>query len=63
MDSISEKLHVTNLKFMQLDLGDLDSVKEFAKKFPYDKVDILLNNAGMVIQERELSPQGVEMQF
>ena len=63
MDSITDKLQVTNLKFLQLDLGDLNNVKEFAKNFPYDKVDILLNNAGMVIQDRELSPQGVEMQF
>jgi NADP-dependent 3-hydroxy acid dehydrogenase YdfG len=41
---------------MQLDLNDLDSVKTFAEKFndQYSKLDILLNNAGiMALQKRE----------
>lgn len=52
MDKISKKLLVVNLKFIQLDLGDLESVKKFVEKFPYDKVDILMNNAGMSIPDR-----------
>ena len=35
---------------MQLDLNDLDSVKKFSNEFceKYDKLDILLNNAGIM---------------
>ena len=35
---------------MKLDLNDLNSVKDFAKEFneKYDKLDILLNNAGIM---------------
>src|SRR6056297_1743243 len=36
---------------MQLDLGDLDSVRSFAEKFKdkYKKLDVLLNNAGIMM--------------
>lgn len=52
--------------FMKLDLSDLNQVKEFATEFnkKYDKLDILLNNAGiMMIPTRTLSKDGYEMQF
>jgi len=41
---------VSNVEFMQLDLNDLNSVKKFAAEFnaKYDKIDILLNNAGIM---------------
>mmetsp|Transcript_35869 Transcript_35869/g.90369 ORF Transcript_35869/g.90369 Transcript_35869/m.90369 type:complete len:336 (-) Transcript_35869:444-1451(-) len=51
---------------MQLDLTDLKSVAAFADAFKakYKKLDILLNNAGvMAIKDRQLSKQGYEMQF
>lgn len=51
---------------MALDLNDLKSVKEFSVNFnaKYDKLDILLNNAGiMALPERETTAQGYEKQF
>jgi len=57
---------VDNLKFMPLDLNDLNSVKDFAANFDktYDKIDILLNNAGiMALPKRETTAQGFEKQF
>lgn len=39
------------LDIMQLDLADLDSVRTFAKTFGavYDKLDLLINNVGIMI--------------
>ena len=52
------------LEFMPLDLSDLQSVKSFAQDFKYDKIDILLNNAGiMALPKREETVQGFERQF
>ena len=55
----------TNLEFMQLDLNDLASVKQFAENFKgkYDRLDILVNNAGiMALPKRETTAQGLEKQ-
>ena len=57
---------VTNVEFMRLDLNDLTSVKAFTVEFgkKYDKVDILLNNAGiMSLQTRQETVQGFEKQI
>lgn len=48
---------------MELDLNDLNSVKAFAANFnaKYDKLDILLNNAGiMALPKKETTAQGYE---
>ena len=58
MNQIKNELKVENIEFMQLDLNDLASVRDFAENFnsKYDKIDILLNNAGiMALPERELT--------
>ena len=41
---------VNCIEFMQMDLSDLNSVKDFANEMNnrYEKVDILLNNAGII---------------
>ncbi|UJR06961.1 hypothetical protein I4U23_011249 [Adineta vaga] len=44
-----------------LDLSDLSSVKAFAEKI--DEVDILINNAGVVKQNKELTKDGLESTF
>jgi len=44
-----------------LDLSDLASVKAFAEKI--DKVDILINNAGVAKQHEELTKDGLESTF
>jgi NAD(P)-dependent dehydrogenase (short-subunit alcohol dehydrogenase family) len=48
-----------------LDLADLDSVRAFADKARADgvQVDVLVNNAGVMMPPRSLSPQGHELQF
>ncbi|CAF1367692.1 unnamed protein product, partial [Rotaria sordida] len=44
-----------------LDLSDLSSVKKFAEKI--DKLDILINNAGVAKQNKELTKDGLESTF
>jgi NAD(P)-dependent dehydrogenase (short-subunit alcohol dehydrogenase family) len=61
-----KKLGFKNIEFMQLDLNDFKSVKAFADAFnaKYDRVDILLNNAGiMALPERQVTAQGYEKQI
>lgn len=47
-----------NLKIIKLDLSDSESITECVKqiKFLEKKIDILINNAGMVIEEEVNSP-------
>jgi NAD(P)-dependent dehydrogenase (short-subunit alcohol dehydrogenase family) len=49
----------------RVDLADLDSVREFAERMhaAYDRVDVLINNAGTMATPYALSPQGHEVQF
>jgi NAD(P)-dependent dehydrogenase (short-subunit alcohol dehydrogenase family) len=44
-----------------LDLSDLSSVKEFAAKI--NKIDILINNAGVTNKRKELTKDGLESTF
>jgi NAD(P)-dependent dehydrogenase (short-subunit alcohol dehydrogenase family) len=54
------------LRFLALDLADLDQVSAFAERFRshYDRLDLLINNAGvMVPPTRAETAQGFELQF
>lgn len=52
-----------NIHLMLCDLGSLSSIREFAKAFTarYDKLDVLLNNAGVVMIKRQETESGFEM--
>jgi NAD(P)-dependent dehydrogenase (short-subunit alcohol dehydrogenase family) len=54
-----------SLDLMELDVGSLDSVHEFAAAFKakYDRLDILLNNAGVMAIPRQEMADGFEMQL
>ena len=54
-----------NLKIKKCDLASFASVREFCRQIIKEekKVDILINNAGMVTYERQLTEDGQEMQF
>ncbi|MFE3852770.1 oxidoreductase [Streptomyces griseorubiginosus] len=53
----------TNAEFTRLDLGDLSSVREFATSFPYDRLDLLVNNAGVMALPYSTTADGFETQF
>ncbi|WP_156755433.1 oxidoreductase [Actinokineospora pegani] len=44
-----------------LDLADLDSVADFAESV--ERADVLVNNAGVMMPQHELTKQGFELQF
>ncbi|MER5318893.1 oxidoreductase [Streptosporangium roseum] len=53
------------LEARHLDLADLDSVRAFAQQVHTDhpRLDVLVNNAGVMAPPRSLSAQGHELQF
>jgi NAD(P)-dependent dehydrogenase (short-subunit alcohol dehydrogenase family) len=62
---ISDARPGASLEVRRLDLADLDSVRAFAAGVHVDgvRVDVLVNNAGVMAPPRALSPQGHELQF
>jgi NAD(P)-dependent dehydrogenase (short-subunit alcohol dehydrogenase family) len=54
-----------SLEVRRLDLADLDAVRAFARELRVDhrRIDVLVNNAGVMAPPRTLSPQGHEVQF
>ncbi|MFJ8191718.1 oxidoreductase [Streptomyces sp. NPDC096094] len=51
------------VELARLDLGDLASVREFAYGLPYDRVDLLVNNAGVMALPYGTTTDGFETQF
>lgn len=65
LEKIRREFPDVKVELMWLDLADLDSVRQFADNFKqrYSRLDLLINNAGiMAIPFRE-TRQGFEMQF
>ena len=63
--AIRLELPSAKLEVRALDLGDLDSVRAFAKAFlaDHDTLDGLLNNAGVMNTPKGTTAQGFETQF
>lgn len=51
------------LELRLLDLGDLDSVRRFAEDLPGERLDLLINNAGVMIPPLGRTRQGFEIQL
>ena len=62
---ILEKVPGAGLEILQLDLGDLSSVRAFAKAYTdkYDSLDLLINNAGIMIPPFSKTKDGFESQM
>lgn len=63
--SVRAAVPAARLEVRLLDLADLASVRQFASAFcaTYDRLDILLNNAGLMAIPRRETRDGFEMQF
>jgi NAD(P)-dependent dehydrogenase (short-subunit alcohol dehydrogenase family) len=51
-----------SIDLMICDLSSMDSIRRFAEEFKrkYDRVDVLVNNAGAMFNKREVTPEGFE---
>ncbi|RLN82918.1 hypothetical protein BBJ28_00000878 [Nothophytophthora sp. Chile5] len=56
---------VGSVEFMQVDVGDSNSVREFARAFKakFDHLDLLINNAGVSVPTQRHMPNGLEAHF
>ncbi len=62
---IVQSYQPANLEVMELDLSSLQSVRDFATNFKsqYDKLDLLINNAGVMIPPFSKTKDGFELQM
>ncbi len=62
-DRIVAEVPGAEAEFTRLDLGDLASVREFAATFPYERLDLLVNNAGVMAMPYGTTVDGFETHF
>jgi len=62
---IRAKHTASSVTVMHLDLGDLASVRQFATEFSgrFDRLDLLINNAGVMVPPYSKTKDGFELQF
>jgi dehydrogenase/reductase SDR family protein 12 len=65
--ALAEILMVSRNKSVSLELTDLSSqkeIRELAERLArFEKIDVLIHNAGIMTDKRELSPDGIEKTF
>ncbi|GGJ13013.1 oxidoreductase [Streptomyces brasiliensis] len=62
-DRIVAEVPGAEAEFGRVDLGDLGSVREFADGFSYGRLDLLVNNAGVMAPPYGVTADGFETQF
>ena len=64
-DLNADSTSITNIRFLELDLASFDSVKRAAAEFlrQESRLDILINNAGIMMTPEGLTKDGYETQF
>ncbi|XP_054152533.1 retinol dehydrogenase 12-like [Oppia nitens] len=65
INDIKERNPMADIIAMKLDLSSVDSIHQFAKQLKknYDTIDILINNAGVAMQEHRQTEDGFELVF
>ncbi|WP_327428555.1 oxidoreductase [Streptomyces sp. NBC_01236] len=62
-DRIVTEVPGADVEFVRLDLGELGSVLEFADRYAYGRLDLLVNNAGVMALPLGRTADGFETQF
>lgn len=65
LKDIRNKSNNENVELILADMASQKSIKNFAEQFKtkYDKLDVLVNNAGLIIGKKELTEDGIESTF
>jgi NAD(P)-dependent dehydrogenase (short-subunit alcohol dehydrogenase family) len=65
LDQLKAEVPGADVELMQLDLASLDTVRRFAEAFQakYDRLDLLVNNAGIMMVPYGKTEDGFERQF
>ncbi|MGW7405513.1 oxidoreductase [Streptomyces sp. NPDC054833] len=63
VDRVLAEVPGADARFGRLDLGDLASVRDFAGGLSYDRLDLLVNNAGVMAPPYGTTADGFETQF
>ncbi|WP_037675794.1 oxidoreductase [Streptomyces griseus] len=63
VDRLGVEVPGAEVELGRLDLGDLSSVREFAASLPYERIDLLVNNAGVMALPYGTTADGFETQF
>lgn len=65
LEEARKKSRSSHIVMMLLDLASLQSIRDFAVEFKsrYDRLDILINNAGVVTPKRRETKDGFELQM
>ncbi|MFF4757205.1 oxidoreductase [Streptomyces sp. NPDC001292] len=62
-DRVTREVPGAEVEFARLDLGDLGSVREFADGYPYQRLDLLVDNAGVMAPPYGTTTDGFETQL
>ena len=65
LEKIKNEAKDAKIEFIKIDLTSSSSIKEFVDVFKtkYSRLDLLINNAGLVSDTRQLTKEGVEKTF
>jgi NAD(P)-dependent dehydrogenase (short-subunit alcohol dehydrogenase family) len=65
LDEIRDRSGSDTAQVMALDLGDFASISAFSAEFheQFDRLDVLVNNAGAILTQRQVTAQGFETTF
>jgi len=65
VEQIKDSTHNDNVRFLLADLSSQAQIHDLVEDFTdeYDKLDVLINNAGAMFPERQESVDGLEMTF
>jgi NAD(P)-dependent dehydrogenase (short-subunit alcohol dehydrogenase family) len=62
-ETIRKEIPSAELDVAALDLASLDSVRAFAELYPHERLDLLINNAGVMAAPYTKTVDGFELQF
>ncbi|MBZ4318061.1 oxidoreductase [Streptomyces huiliensis] len=62
-DLLRRQVPGADVRLARLDLADLESIRSFAAELPEERLDLLVNNAGVMALPRRRTADGFEAQF